>query len=358
MKVIVYAISKNEECFVNRWYDSMKEADEIYVLDTGSDDNTVKLLEENGVKVKVCEINPWRFDVARNRSLDMVCSDADICVCTDLDEVFIPGWRKEVERVWKKDTNRLRYIYNWKLEGDKALVSFYGEKIHSRYNFKWVNPVHEVLKYSGGIENVLLTDNVILNHYPDSNKSRGGYLSLLELSIKEDPLNDRNMHYLGREYMYYSRWNDCIDILIRHLNMESAIWKDERCASMRFISRSYIHLGRYDEARNWLDKAICEAPYLREPYVEMAFLEYNLGNYHEVIYNCLKALSIKDKKRSYINEIFCYNNTIDDLLSIAYYNFGLYNESLFYIARALEYNPNDSRLIENRKFIINKNNKD
>ena len=43
VKVIVYAISKNEEKFVNRWYESMKEADEIYVLDTGSDDNTVKL---------------------------------------------------------------------------------------------------------------------------------------------------------------------------------------------------------------------------------------------------------------------------------------------------------------------------
>ena len=36
MKIIVYAISKNESKFVNRWYNSMKEADEVYVLDTGS----------------------------------------------------------------------------------------------------------------------------------------------------------------------------------------------------------------------------------------------------------------------------------------------------------------------------------
>ena len=41
-KVYVYAISKNEEKFVSRWVKSMKEADEIYVLDTGSTDNTRK----------------------------------------------------------------------------------------------------------------------------------------------------------------------------------------------------------------------------------------------------------------------------------------------------------------------------
>ena len=44
-KVIVYAISKNEEKFVDRWIKSMSEADEIYVLDTGSTDKTVEKLK-------------------------------------------------------------------------------------------------------------------------------------------------------------------------------------------------------------------------------------------------------------------------------------------------------------------------
>lgn len=38
-------------------------------------------------------ISPWRFDAARNRPQKLVDGDADICVCTDLDEVFHPGWR-------------------------------------------------------------------------------------------------------------------------------------------------------------------------------------------------------------------------------------------------------------------------
>ena len=36
MKVVVYAICKNERAFADRWMASMSEADEVYVLDTGS----------------------------------------------------------------------------------------------------------------------------------------------------------------------------------------------------------------------------------------------------------------------------------------------------------------------------------
>ena len=98
MKVCVYAICKNEERFVDRWVDSMSEADEIYVLDTGSTDDTVEKLLARGVNVIVKEINPWRFDVARNESLKLVPNDTDVYVCTDLDERFEKGWREKIEK--------------------------------------------------------------------------------------------------------------------------------------------------------------------------------------------------------------------------------------------------------------------
>ena len=146
-KIVVYAISKIEEKHVKRWVESMKEADEIIVLDTGSTDKTVKLLKDLGVTVKSKKIKPFRFDIARNLSLDLVPKDTDICVCTDLDEVFLKGWREKLESVWRKDSNRCRYTYNWSLdENDNPKVSFIYEKIHSRNNYKWIHPVHEVLE--------------------------------------------------------------------------------------------------------------------------------------------------------------------------------------------------------------------
>ena len=96
-KVCVYAICKNEAKFVRRWMDSMREADWVVVLDTGSDDDTPQMLRELGAQVTEEVISPWRFDVARNRSLELVPEEADICVCTDLDEVFRPGWRAALE---------------------------------------------------------------------------------------------------------------------------------------------------------------------------------------------------------------------------------------------------------------------
>ena len=256
-KIAVYAIAKNEEQFVERWVNSMNEADYIYVLDTGSTDQTVNLLKKNNVIVKQEIIKPWRFDVARNKSLELLPDDIDICVCTDLDEVFEPGWRNKLEKLWDEKTTCLQYNYNWLLdENNIPKINFYIGKIHIRKNYEWTHPVHEVLKYKGEKEKIKITDEITVNHYPDQNKPRSQYLSLLELSVHEQPEDDRNMHYLGREYMYYGRWNECIDTLIKHLNLKTATWKDERCASMRFISRAYQNLHRYDEARMWLDKAI------------------------------------------------------------------------------------------------------
>ena len=75
----------------------MQEADEIYVLDTGSTDQTVEKLRKRGVHVEQKVIHPWRFDVARNESLKLVPDDCEVCVCTDLDEVLVSGWRQIIE---------------------------------------------------------------------------------------------------------------------------------------------------------------------------------------------------------------------------------------------------------------------
>lgn len=203
LKICVYAICKNESKFIKRWLESIKDADYICVLDTGSTDESVKLLKDANVILGEKTFEKFRFDVARNESLKLIPEDTDVCVCLDIDEVIQPGWRKAIENIWQENTTRLQYIYNWSLdEFNNPKVSFYQDKIHNK-DYIWVNPVHEVLQYQGNKESYVTTDELIVNHYPDQTKSRGSYLPLLELAVKENPENDRNMHYLGREYMYY-----------------------------------------------------------------------------------------------------------------------------------------------------------
>lgn len=350
MKIIVYAISKNEEKFVDRWANSMKEADAIYVLDTGSTDDTVEKLKRHGVVVKQEIIKPWRFDVARNKSLDLVPEDADLCVCTDLDEVFDVGWRKRLEEQIR-DNNHARYNYNWQFDDNKnPIISYYLNKIHTRFDYKWVYPVHEVLEYTGeSPEKVITLDDITLNHYPDKNKSRTSYLPLLELAYKENKDDPRILHYLGREYMYYNENDKAIKMLKKHVNSKFSTWKDERCASMRFIARCYARKEDIENSLKWFDKAINEAPYLRDAYVEKAILEYGLKNYNNVIYLCNVALDINENKKTYINEQFSYDHTIYDLLSLCYYYKNNKDLALYYIDKAILISPNIERLISNKK---------
>jgi hypothetical protein len=353
-KICVYAICKNEEQFVDRWVDSMNEADLIIVSDTGSTDNSIEKLTKRGVIVHSINVNPWRFDVARNMSMKFIPDDVDVCVCTDIDEIFEPGWRELLEKSWKKSTTRLKYSYTWNFNEDGSPgVTFIYEKIHRRNGFKWIYPVHEILEYSGDIpDNYSICHDIKLYHKADPTKSRSNYLSLLEMSVKENPDDDRNLHYLGREYMFYQRWDECIKTLEKHLSLPKATWKDERSASMRYIARAYKEKNDYYNSKIWLYRAIAEAPYLREPYVEMAQLAY-LENDFPCIYNMVNsALKIVDKPLTYINESFCWDYTIYDLGAIACYNLGMIDKSLEYSKIAYDMSPNIKRLKDNYEIIL------
>lgn len=355
-KICVYTICKNEEQFVEKWVDSAKEADLLIVGDTGSSDKTIEKLEKLGVVVHKFEVKPWRFDVARNMILDLIPDDIDICISLDLDEVLAHGWRKNMEKAWTDDTTRMSYIYNWSFDEEgKPATTFVTDKIHERHSYKWSHPVHEILQYIGEKkEKITFGSGVQIDHHPDQNKPRSQYLPLLELSVAENPDDDRNMHYLGREYMYYEMWDKSIETLKKHLNLKSATWKDERCASMRYIARCYQHKNDFASARVWLYKAIAEAPNLREPYVELALLEFDQDNFIAALHMCLEALKIENKSNSYINENYAWDSTIYDICSICYYQIGQLDKALEYSDEAVKHEPNNERLINNNNLFKDK----
>ncbi len=352
-KICVYAICKNEEKFVDIWMDSMGEADQIIVTDTGSTDDTVERLRARGAEVFIDEVKPWRFDVARNLSLSHVPEDADICICTDLDEEFVPGWRKCLEEVWTPGTTNGKYLYNWSLKPDGTPdVQFRYFKVHNRHDWKWKHPVHEFLYYVGTQpQNTVFIPGMVLNHHPDPSKSRGDYLPLLEMGAKENPQDDRMCYYLGREYMYKGQWDQCIQTLKRHLELPTAVWAEERCASMRWIASSYHHKGDNAEALRWYLRAIAEAPQMREPYVECAQMGYRISDWPLSFYMAQEALKIKNKSAVYVNMGYAWDHTPDDTCAIACYRLGLFEQALQHARAALAITPDNERLKNNLKLI-------
>ncbi|MDR1569600.1 MAG: glycosyl transferase family 2 [Oscillospiraceae bacterium] len=348
-KVCVYAICKNELKYIDDWVKSMSEADWICVLDTGSTDGTVERLRELGCIVGQQEVKPWRFDVARNLSMELIPAEADICVSTDMDEILEPGWREKLEQHWKPGSIQGRYRYTWNFndDGTEGTVFLY-DKIHCNHDFKWVNPVHEVLHYTGDAPHTMVAlPGIQLNHYADPNKSRSQYLPLLELAVEENPNNDRNLHYLGREYMFYRRWNDAIEMLKRHLALPTSTWREERCASMRFIGRCYEGLGQQNSAMEYYWKAIAEAPALREPYVEMAKLLYRQEDWFGVLFIVDKVLKIRTRTGSYICEADAWGSLPYDIASMAFFHIGNIPMALNMARGAHDKAPLDARINKN-----------
>lgn len=362
LKICVYAICKNEEKFVDSWVDSMSEADLIVVTDTGSTDGTVAKLKSRGVQVYEEVIQPWRFDVARNISLSHVPKNVDICVCTDLDERFVPGWRAKLEAAWNRSRGKGkvsrsgRYLYNWSLKPDGTPdVQFYYFKVHERFGFRWKCPVHEYLEYVGTapLEKVFI-EGMVLNHYPDPSKSRSSYLGLLEMAVKEEPGSSRMRYYLGREYLYAARWEDCIKTLTDYLELPGSTWRDERCAAMRWIAKSHWQQGRIGEAYQWYFRAIAEQPAMRDPYVEFAKLCLVQKDWPMAYWLTKEALKIREKSATFVNMGYSWDYTPDDICAISAYYMGLFQEAKAHAAAALEYEPANERLISNLKICSEK----
>lgn len=350
MKICVYAISKNEAGFVERFCESAKDADMILIADTGSTDNTVEKARECGAVVHDICISPWRFDKARDAALALIPRDYDICVSLDLDELLEPGWREEIERVWKEDTTRLRYKFDW-----GSGITFFYEKIHHRHGYHWHHPCHEYPRPDARTKEVYAqTDALLVTHHPDPLKSRGQYMDLLELSVKEDPHCPRNAFYYARELTFHKRWVDAVVALNKYLDNPNANWANERCYAMRLMAQAYEALGDAKQAKVWLEKAANEAPNTREPWVELADLCRRLGQWEQSYESAKNALKIKSKEFVYTMDPSVWGAKPHDILALAAYYMGKYDVSVEQGHIACELEPDDKRLASNLEYYLEK----
>ena len=164
------------------------------VLDTGSTDGTVERLRARGAEVTVERVEPWRFDAARNRSLELVPGGrGHLCVHRSGRGVPPglaggagggPGHRTGPAR-------RSTAIPGTSTPTAPRASCSGIEKIHARQGYRWTHPVHEVLPMRqegwgpgpGGARR----RGCSWTTTPDPAKSRAQYLPLLELSVAGGP---------------------------------------------------------------------------------------------------------------------------------------------------------------------------
>lgn len=191
MKIAVYAICRNEINNIDAWYNSMSEADEIVVLDTGSTDNSIEKLKDlPKIKIDFYEVprSHFRFDDARQRSLNLVSDDVDVCICTDLDMTLSEGWSHVIRDLWTKDSNR--FIIPMTRNGKPYTCNL--DRIHKRHGFYWKYPIFEHVEPIDGNPDFQYIPDIICNVVKTKpnvlhDEKYELYSRLLKLRIEEFP---------------------------------------------------------------------------------------------------------------------------------------------------------------------------
>ena len=276
MKIAVYTIALNEEKHVERWYNSVKNADYILIADTGSTDRTVEIAKSLGINVFNISIKPWRFDTARNVALALLPDDIDMCVSLDMDEVISEGWRESLEQT---TGNQITYVFY----NDENFVN---NRIHARHGFTWKYLMHEGIvpdrtemidEFSPGIE---------VTHVPDREKPRTQYLQLLKDALEENQDIGRFYRYLTKALEAEGQFEEAEKYYLRVLDIPN--FPNEDAANVYKTLSKIIP----EKCGEYLLLCLQTAPHRREPYYYIAKWYGDHERWEECLDWCNQALKI------------------------------------------------------------------
>lgn len=281
MKIAVYTIALNEEEFVERWYNSVKDADYILIADTGSTDRTVEIAKSLGINVFNISVKPFRFDDARNAALALIPDDIDMCVSLDMDEVISEGWRVELE---KMDGNQITYVFN----NDHEDYSFVNNRIHSRHGYRWKFLMHEGIVQDRTLPDIQFCNTIEVTHIPNRNKPRTQYLDLIKAALDENPTIARYYKYYTDALVSLERFEEAEEYYLKMLEIPGFSNSDSAHV-YRILSR--IIPEKFGE---YILCCLGEVPDRREPYYYIAKWYGEHERWEECLSWCERALEIKE----------------------------------------------------------------
>lgn len=337
----VYGICRDEGMFAERWARSMSEADSVVCLDTGSSDGTAEALRANGVVVAERSFSPWRFDDARNASLELALgTGADVYVCTDLDEFFDEGWRDALESRWDPSRHtRAWYRYDWLPDtgtGEES-VGFTYDKVHDA-SWRWAFPVHETLVRDGSPDYAreeaceVPWSEMRLRHTPDLSKSRGSYLPLLELRVEENPHEPNGLVYLAREYLMHGMPEKAVPVCERAREAVSSIDGPARHETesvvVRYMGEAAWETGDVPTAVGRLVEAHMLDPKAREPLMDAGRVFVELGDYRTAEGFFTQAIESCEFRGAWFEQNSYWTWEPHNWLSVCKYELGDYGGAL------------------------------
>lgn len=270
-KIAVYGVCKNEEYNIREWYSHIKDADYIFLLDTGSTDNTVSIAKELGIEVVSAYFSPWSETNAKNTALSLLPKDIDICICLDLDQALITQNWKEVICQLDDDfgIGQCEFIVNTGYLDNT--IKFLTGAIHKRDNVSWIKYRPRLLDYS------------------DRNQIDVP-ITLLHLPGTKERFSDREVLYI-KSYLNEQK--------IVESYRSNIYWLE----ILSYVALSYFDFSDYDNFKKYYDLFISE-------YNSMTFNEKELAASFPCIQGLKYSMSICDINNGEDYLLYCDNDII------------------------------------------------
>lgn len=254
MKISASLIVKNEQDMLPACLESIKGIDEIVVVDTGSDDNTIEIAKKAGAKVYTEYKWADHFSEARNVSKSQ-CS-GDWLLIIDADEILetpIQDIRDLLSQPFMKKKNAVMFKVDTSREKNDQIRLFRNlpkiQWIGAAHNLPYIIVEGKVQKMSGiHVSNFKVKSNFSPNHVKDPDRTLRIMTRELQKgaqAIGRDQYS-RYMYYVGREWL--NRKDPIRTLYYLNDYVKIAPPTNEMADAWFLIASCYQGLGKLEDA--------------------------------------------------------------------------------------------------------------
>ena len=341
-------IIKNEEPVLVRCLNCVKQfADEIVIVDTGSNDKSKEIAQN--FTSKVYDFT-WCDDFSKARNFAFSKGTSDYLMWLDADDVISQEDIKKINllKSLKTDVDIFMCKYAMDFKNFSPALTYNRERIVKRSaNFQWVGFVHEVIVPSGKIE---YTD-IEIRHQKEVPSPPKRNLKLYEKALKRgEKFDARQQYYYARELFQNGYISKAARALSTFLKMPNSYPPDNFEAYL-FLSDCHQQKGNLSKALKTL--FVCLEKHLPNGQLccKIAFIYDKLKSPEQAIFWFKAALASKPNSQGFVYMEFQKLVPCIELSRLLFHS--NYPAAKAYHKIAKNISPKHPAIVFNEQFFIN-----
>lgn len=211
LKISLAMIVKNEQRYIERCILSVDGlVDEIVVVDTGSTDNTLQILNKyEHVKVFHCK---WSDDFSKARNYSIEKTTGDYVLVLDADEYIVEGKRTELESLMLDNLiGRIEISSRFRKGNEIQIASAYISRFFPKCT-RYEGEIHEQI--ISHLKRKKLKIKVGHDGYMDTNKGDRN-IPLLIKALKKKPNDAYYLFQIGKELRVKKQYTEAFKFLLK-----------------------------------------------------------------------------------------------------------------------------------------------